>query len=293
MMPPESSSPVSFSASDSKKTLDDVRRFWNDNPLFTGESSYQPGTIEFFEDHRHVYYNDCFPGELDPQLFPENCNDQRVLDVGCGTGFWIVEFWQRGFRNITGCDLSENSLNIAKERAKLYEVSADFYVENAESLSFADGEFTHVNCQGVIHHTPHPEKALDEIHRVLSKNGTATISVYYKNIILRRWRYFYPFARILYVLGAKLKGRGRDGLYQLLSTEEIVRQYDGDKNPIGLSFTTEHFLAFLEKKFDVKNVYFHFFPVRSLPFYVPRWIHRFLDGRLPFMIYANVVKKEE
>ena len=116
--------------------------------------------------------------------------DAKVIDLGCGIGFWLIEFWQRGYRNLTGADLSDASLNIARRRCELYGVKAELYQANAEALDFADASFDHVNCQGVIHHTPDTKAALDEIARVLIPGGTASVSVYYQNFVLRNWLFF-------------------------------------------------------------------------------------------------------
>ena len=40
---------------------DKVKEFWNTNPLFTGESTAEVGTKEWFKEHEQVYYNDCLP----------------------------------------------------------------------------------------------------------------------------------------------------------------------------------------------------------------------------------------
>jgi len=34
------------------KKINEVRQFWETNPLWTGESQYKPGTKDFFEEHR-------------------------------------------------------------------------------------------------------------------------------------------------------------------------------------------------------------------------------------------------
>lgn len=49
-------------------SLDEVRSFWEDNPLWMGESSFAPGSIPFFEEHRGVCIADCFAGSFDPHL---------------------------------------------------------------------------------------------------------------------------------------------------------------------------------------------------------------------------------
>ena len=45
--------------------LDQVRNFWENNPLFSGEPAYKPGTEAFFKEHRSVYITDCFIGDID------------------------------------------------------------------------------------------------------------------------------------------------------------------------------------------------------------------------------------
>ncbi|SLN29695.1 class I SAM-dependent methyltransferase [Oceanibacterium hippocampi] len=269
--------------------IEDVRNFWNRNPLWTGESAFEPGTREFFEEHRQVYREDCFAGRMDETIFPPEPGKQRVLDLGCGVGFWLIEYWERGFRSLCGADLSARSLEVATRRCALYGVEAELVEQNAEALDFADGAFTHVNCQGVIHHTPHPERAIAEIHRVLAPGGTASISVYYRNVILRHYRLFLPLIRLVHRLGGALKGRGRETIFALDDADKVVRYYDGAENPIGYAYTVG-MLRTLVHPFEIERVYFHFFPARALPFALPKFLHRLLDRRLPFMIYASLRK---
>lgn len=268
--------------------IDDVRRFWDENPLWTGESQNEPGSVAFFEEHRRLYADQGFGGVIDPRIFPDKKG--RVLDVGCGIGIWPVEFWQRGFRDITACDLSPRSLSLAQQRAKMYGVTAAFREENAEALSFPSETFDHVNCNGVVHHTTNPEQAVREIHRVLKHGGTAQISVYYKNVVLRNFGLFRPLAKALAKVGATLSGRGRERIFAVPDVAEIVRLYDGAENPIGLAYDRTEFRALLGPGFRVDDVFFHLFPSRTLPFPIPRWLHKLLDRRLPFMIFARVTK---
>jgi SAM-dependent methyltransferase len=270
--------------------IEAVRRFWDENPLWTGEAGAEAGTLEFFEEHRQVYYEDCFAGALDERIFSLPSPDAQVLDLGCGIGFWLVEFWKRGFHHLTAADLSPVSLDIAAQRCSLYGVTARFAAENAEALSFPDASFDHVNCQGVIHHTPDTVKAVAEIARVLKPGGSASISVYYRNFALRHWSLLRPFAQIAAAAGSKLRGRGREGIYRVAEVDEIVRLYDGAANPIGKAYDEDSFQALLEPHFAVEELYFHFFPARSIPVRIPHVLHGYLDRNLPFMIYANLRK---
>lgn len=268
--------------------IEDVKKFWNNNPLFTGESHCKPSTLEFFEHHRHVYITDCFAGKLDGRVFDVK-KEFSILDLGCGIEFWVIEFYKKGFRNIIGADLSRNSLKIAKERAHLYGASnsnISFMKENAEKMSFSDSSFEHVNCQGVVHHTPNPEKVIQEIHRVLKKDGTALISVYYKNFILNNWPLF---KSIIGLLKPGLQGRGRENMYQEDSVDEIVRIYDGDQNPLGIAFSRVEFEGLLSP-FQICDIWYGFFPARALKIKIPTIFHKALSRIIPFMIFAKVKK---
>jgi SAM-dependent methyltransferase len=91
-------------------------------------------------------------------------------------------------------DPAENRINAPLGRWNLYIGSAgthaDGYVNvdlaimpgvdvacNAELLPFPDALFTRVECDAVLEHTPHPEKILQEIERVLLPGGYAHLVV--------------------------------------------------------------------------------------------------------------------
>ena len=107
-----------------------------------------------------------------------------MLDLGCGPGFWVIELSLHGAKNINAADLTQYAISLAQKRANIYDVQLKTSIQNAESMSFEDGSFSHVNCQGGIHHTPNTELCVSEIARVLEPNGTALISVYFKNIFI-------------------------------------------------------------------------------------------------------------
>ena len=273
--------------------IDQVRRFWEENPLWSGESAHPTGSIDFFAEHRRVYIDECFAGQFDLRFLPPPRRDgQRmaVLDLGCGIGFWTAEFAMRGLHGLVAADLTQRALDLTRSRLQAQGLSADLRRENAESLSFADDTFDHVNCQGVIHHTPDTARAIAEIARVVKAGGTASVSVYYRNPILRAWPYLRWLGIALARLGGGLKGRGRESIFLQRDPAEIVRLYDGEENPIGKCYSREQFRSMLARHFEIDDMYLHYFPARSLPFRIPRALHRWLDRRLGFMLYASVRK---
>jgi SAM-dependent methyltransferase len=272
------------------KTVRDVKTFWDSAPLWTGESRHEPGTRAFFDEHRNVKIADCFAGTLDERLFPTDKGGRKMLDLGCGPGFWLIEIAERGCGNIVASDLTTSGLLLARKRCDIHGVKVLFSQQNAEELGFRDSSFSHVNCDGVIHHTPNTEACLQEIARVLEPGGTAIISVYYKNAALRFWPALRWFGKLVSKMGGKLSGRGREHIYEVKDVEEIVRLYDGADNPIGKCYTRKEFVKMLSTHFHIEETFLHYFPARSLPIKIPRVLHRLLDRYVGFLIYARVTR---
>lgn len=276
------------------KNLDSVKEFWNENPLFTGESKFDEGSLEFFEDHKKVYYEDVFADDFRKEKYmPKFKATDKVLDLGCGVGFWTIEMLQySNTDNFHSADLTPKALEITEKRLKLYNLKSELSLQNAEKMTFEDGTFDHLNCQGVIHHTPDTQACLNEIARVIKPGGTASISVYYRNFILRNWKYIAGIGGRLAKIGGGLKGRGREKIFTVSDVNEITRLYDGEKNPVGKSYSRKQILDMVPADMEVENVFLNFFPARSLPFKVPKGLHKFLSRNMGFMIHITLRKNK-
>jgi ubiquinone/menaquinone biosynthesis C-methylase UbiE len=274
------------------KSIEEVESFWEKNPLFTGENQYEIGTREFFEEHKRVVIDDCNAGYFKDDYLPADLSDSTVLDLGCGIGFWTIEIQLRKkCKEFYSADLTQRALDLTKQRLDVYGLRSNLSVQNAEKMSFPDAFFDHVNCQGVIHHTPDTDAAIKEIARVLKKDGTAYISVYYKNYFLRNWSTLVVFGKLINFLGGKLKGRGRGMIYVNKNSEEIVRLYDGKDNPIGKAYSKNEIFELVEPYFIIQKSFLFFFPARTLPIKIPKFFHRFLENYFGFMIHLNLQKK--
>jgi 2-polyprenyl-3-methyl-5-hydroxy-6-metoxy-1,4-benzoquinol methylase len=82
---------------------------------------------------------------------------KRILDVGCGSGVYAVDFARRGARRVVGVDFSHNMLKLAAQEAKRHEVTdkctfirADFLeldLKETFDISIAMGVFDYVPDQ--------------------------------------------------------------------------------------------------------------------------------------------------
>jgi len=97
----------------------------------------------------------------------------RVLDVGCGSGQLAIALARRRqVRAVTGIDVSDTQLHLARENAERVGVNANFLVADAAELPFPDASFDVVVSTLSLHHWERPEQALREIRRVLAPGGS-------------------------------------------------------------------------------------------------------------------------
>ncbi|MEF8782965.1 MAG: methyltransferase domain-containing protein [Haloarculaceae archaeon] len=97
----------------------------------------------------------------------------RVLDVGCGTGFATERLLEETER-VHGLDQSPHQLDRAFGKlGKRGPVS--FYLGDAERLPFADDAFDVVWSSGSIEYWPNPVTALEELRRVARPGGQVLV----------------------------------------------------------------------------------------------------------------------
>ena len=106
-------------------------------------------------------------------VFPRPIHrDAALLDAGCGNGFfcsWIAQ--QTRLQKISGADLSEQRIKIARERYPNF----DFRVADLQQLPWPDNTFDVVTCIEVLEHIPDPLKVLRELLRVSRRHVVITV----------------------------------------------------------------------------------------------------------------------
>jgi len=261
--------------------LEAVRQFWEKNPLWTGESELATNRLEFFEEHERVTLAD-HSGELDPIFTQDVHPGRRILDVGCGNGFWVKQFSGRQAQ-VYACDLTTAAVALTQRRLNLYGLTANVRQGNAEDLPYEDASFDHVNSQGVIHHTPNTRKCIEEFARVVKPGGTVCFSVYYKTAV-HRSKLLFKLVTLLARPFVRMKGRGRESMLAASDPNELVRLYDGADNPIGKCYTRREIEAMIPPELHLLEEMAFGLPRRALPIPLPTWLHRQLCRRFGLMI---------
>lgn len=90
---------------------------------------------------------------------------QRILDVGTGTGRAAIALARRG-AHVTGIDASAEMLAVADRRAREAGVAVTLVRGDAHGIDFPPQSFDAVVCLRVLMHTPDWRRSLSELCRV-------------------------------------------------------------------------------------------------------------------------------
>ena len=161
--------------------VEDVKNYWNARPCNIRHSPAEVGTAEYFDqvEARKYFVEPHIPGFAEF----EKWKGKKVLEIGCGLGTDATNFARAG-ADYTGLELSEASLELAKKRFEVFGLKGRFFSGNAEELGsiIPQGEtFDLIYSFGVIHHTPHPEKVIQEARKLMHPDSEMRVMLYAKN----------------------------------------------------------------------------------------------------------------
>lgn len=101
--------------------------------------------------------------------------DADVLEVAPGPGYFAIELAKLGNYRITGLDISETFVQIAKRNAAQANVQVNFRGGNASGMPFNRDSFDFLLCRAAFKNFSEPRPALREMYRVLKPGGRALI----------------------------------------------------------------------------------------------------------------------
>ncbi len=109
--------------------------------------------------------------------------NKKILDVGCGFGWFELNALKKGVQEIAGIEISALDLKPARENIK--DKRAVFKIGGVLNAPFKDNYFDTVVAWEVIEHIPKntEDKMFKEVKRVLKKNGAFYLSTPYDSFV--------------------------------------------------------------------------------------------------------------
>jgi len=99
----------------------------------------------------------------------------RVLEVAPGPGYFGIELARMGDFDITGLDISRSFVEMAQGNAARAGVRVEFRLGSASEIPFQNGQFDFLFCRAAFKNFSEPQRALQEMCRVLRPGGRAWI----------------------------------------------------------------------------------------------------------------------
>jgi ubiquinone/menaquinone biosynthesis C-methylase UbiE len=246
-------------------TLDDVRSYWNRRPCNVRHSRQPVGSKPYLDEVEARRY---FVEAHIPRFAQfERWAGKTVLEVGCGIGTDTIRFARAG-AHVTAVDLSEESLELARRRAEVSGLAdrITFHLADAENLGATVPEATYdlVYSFGVIHHTPHPRRAIEGLRRYMTAQSELKLMVY------NRWSW-----KVLRILATE----GRGACWKL---DELVARYSEAQTgcPVTYTYSDRSARRLLDGFSIVDSCVDFIFPYRVADYveyrYVKSWYFRML-----------------
>ena len=206
-----------------------ISEWYNSKMREGGEHSWRP--VEAYG--RFLDYLGVRPGDNDVA-------GKSILDVGCGTGYFLRNARDRGLEPY-GVDVSEEAVKITKKVVG---------IENArvcpgEHLCFDDHKFDYVTCLGVLEHFLDIDQGIREMVRVAKDDATLCIMVPNEDFLL--WK-----------VTGKPGTAQQDINEQLFSASEWRNKF----SQAGLHVIAEHKDTWFGRKSPLHWLAFHLTPFR-------------------------------
>ncbi len=147
--------------------LEEIQYYWNYR--YTGYSKVNQKELEGIQRER-------WKNQL-KRLLPAN-QQHNVLDIGTGPGFFTIILEELGYNSITGLDVSEKMLEVAKGNIQKYgkeNSRIQLLQMDAQNLEFDPESFDIIVSRNLTWNLQNPQQAYSEWLRVLKPNGSLLI----------------------------------------------------------------------------------------------------------------------
>lgn len=151
-----------FEAAELDKFSAIAHKWWDKNSEFKPLHDINPLRLQYIEQHVSL-------------------QGKRVLDVGCGGGILSESMAQKG-AIVTGIDLGEKALNVAKLHSLESGINVDYQHISVEALALAQpASFDVVTCLEMLEHVPDPASIIQACSALVKPNGHVFFSTIHRN----------------------------------------------------------------------------------------------------------------
>lgn len=133
-------------------------------------------TAHIYPEGESAYHKELTTKVTKTYIDPLNLvKDAKILDLGCGPGYFLDEMKAKGYTNVTGVTLSDQDVKICESKGHIiqkYDLSflprKDGYIDESVDLIF---------LRHALEHSPYPIFSLIEYNRVLKQGAKIYIEV--------------------------------------------------------------------------------------------------------------------
>ncbi len=149
-----------------KKTYDDVWNTW-----LNDKDEIKKQIDEYIILHKPMY------DTISNLVSKRNTSEMQILDVGCGRAIDSYYLASKFGFNVQAIDLSESSLEIARQIGEYFNSKVSFKVGDITNNSYNNKKFDIIFSQGLIEHFPDPTNIIKAQIRLLKEDGYLIIDV--------------------------------------------------------------------------------------------------------------------
>jgi len=111
-------------------------------------------------------------------LLKNNFKKIKVLEIGCGNGFFLEELVKNGFKNVYGVEPGKASVGKAR-----WDIKKNIQISILKKGLFPKESFDVVCCFHTLDHIIEPNKFLEEVSNLLKKKGKVFFIVHNTNAL--------------------------------------------------------------------------------------------------------------
>ena len=152
-----------------------AEEWWDPTGKFKALHKFNPKRIEFIRDKLVEHFS--IESDLENPFL-----NLDILDIGCGGGL-LSEPMSRLGANVTGIDIVDKNINVAKTHSEEQNLEIDYKITTAEELALGKKKFDVILNMEVIEHVADLNLFIESCEKLLKKNGLLFFATLNRNIL--------------------------------------------------------------------------------------------------------------